>query len=251
MQYRKLSELTKLEGNPRTITKKDMDRLVTSIKDNADYFEARPLILSDRTGKLVILGGNQRYEAAKLVGLKEVPTHLIENLTLEREQEIIIRDNVSNGEWDTEELANAWSDLPLDEWGIDLPAGFGDEEVEEDEAPEVSSEPPVSQLGSIYQLGRHRVMCGDSTDIDDVERLMNSEKADMVFTDPPYGVDFSGAKYNPRAKNWEGIKNDKLNGNDLSEFIAATFFNITSVSNEATPVYVWSAPLHSRRGLLC
>ena len=96
MQYRKLNELKKLDNNPRTIKKQDMDKLVESIKSNPDYFEARPLILSNRTGELVILGGNQRYEAAKISGLKEVPTHLIEGLTEEREREIIIRDNVAN-----------------------------------------------------------------------------------------------------------------------------------------------------------
>lgn len=98
--YRKLVDLRKLPNNPRTIKKADMERLKKSIKDNPDYFEARPLILSDRTGELVILAGNQRYEAAKALGMDEVPTFLIEGLTEEREREIIIRDNVSNGGWD-------------------------------------------------------------------------------------------------------------------------------------------------------
>lgn len=87
MQYRKLKELKKLANNPRTIEGEDFEQLCKSIKDNADYFEARPLILSDRTGELVIIGGNQRYEAAKHIGLDKAPTHLIENLTEEREKE--------------------------------------------------------------------------------------------------------------------------------------------------------------------
>ncbi len=119
MEYRKISELKKLDNNPRTIKKRDMDILIQSIKDNPDYFEARPLVLSDRTGELVIIGGNQRYEAAKAAGLKKVPTHLIPNLTEEREHEIIIRDNVNNGEWNWDELAN-WGD-ELTAWGINLP----------------------------------------------------------------------------------------------------------------------------------
>jgi hypothetical protein len=118
MEYRKLKDLNKLEGNPRIIKDDDFQKLCTSIKANPDYFEARPLILSNRTGQLVIIAGNQRYEAAKHLGLKEVPTYLIEGLTEEREREIIIRDNVNNGQWDWEQLANTWSAEELKEWGV-------------------------------------------------------------------------------------------------------------------------------------
>lgn len=192
MKYRKLSELTKLENNPRTITKEDFEILKKSISDNKDYFEARPLILSNRTGQLVIIGGNQRYEASKALGLDEVPTYLLENLTEEKEREIIIRDNVNNGEMDWDKLANEWEQEKLEEWGVKLPKDWGQEEAVEDEAPEVSTEPAISKLGEIYQLGRHRVMCGDSTKIEDVEKLMDGKKADMVFTDPPYGIEIVG-----------------------------------------------------------
>lgn len=121
MIYRKLNELKKLDGNPRYIRGDDMEKLKQSIKDNPDYFEARPLILSNRTGELVILGGNQRYEAAKQLGLESVPTHLIEGLSDEREREIIIRDNVANGEWDWDALANEWDAGDLAEWGVTIP----------------------------------------------------------------------------------------------------------------------------------
>jgi ParB-like chromosome segregation protein Spo0J len=100
MQYRKLSELQKLPGNPRTIRDKQFKTLCDSIRDNPKYFEARPVILSDRTGSLVIIAGNQRYEAAKTLKLKEVPTFLIEGLSEEKEREIVIRDNISNGDFD-------------------------------------------------------------------------------------------------------------------------------------------------------
>ena len=107
--YRKLAELKELPGNPRIIKKDQFEKLKQSIKDNADYFEARPIILSDRTGDLVILAGNQRYKAAKAIGMTEVPTILLPNLTEEREKEIIIRDNVENGDWDWDALANEWA----------------------------------------------------------------------------------------------------------------------------------------------
>ena len=121
VEYRAIADLKELPGNPRTIKKEQFEKLKQSIKDNADYFEARPIILSDRTGELVILAGNQRYKAAKAIGLKEVPTILLSNLSEEREKEIIIRDNVENGEWDVDLLANEWDAMKLDEWGVKMP----------------------------------------------------------------------------------------------------------------------------------
>ena len=120
VEYRAISELNELEGNPRTIKKDDFERLKKSLQDNQDYFEARPLILSDRTGKLVIIAGNQRYKAAKAIGLTEVPTVLLSGLSKEREREIVIRDNVENGEWDMDILANEWDTTDLKEWGADV-----------------------------------------------------------------------------------------------------------------------------------
>ena len=119
VEYRPIAGLKELPGNPRTIKKDQFEKLKQSIKDNADYFEARPIILSDRTGELVILAGNQRYKAAKAIGLKEVPTILLPNLTEEREKEIIIRDNVENGEWDWDVLANEWDEIKLNDWGVE------------------------------------------------------------------------------------------------------------------------------------
>lgn len=191
--YRKLTDIKKLPNNPRTIKKDDMERLKKSINDNPDYFEARPLILSNRTGELVILAGNQRYEAAKALKMDEVPTFLLEGLTEAREREIIIRDNVSNGEWDMDALANEWDTQELTDWGVDINWDEPEQEIVEDEAPEVDeSEPAKSELGKVYQLGRHRLMCGDSTDAGSVAVLMDGQKADMVFTDPPYRLQTDG-----------------------------------------------------------
>lgn len=119
VEYRPIADLKELPGNPRTIKKDQFEKLKQSIKDNADYFEARPIILSDRTGELVILAGNQRYKAAKAIGLKEVPTILLPNLSEEREKEIIIRDNVENGDWDWDVLANEWDEIKLNDWGVE------------------------------------------------------------------------------------------------------------------------------------
>ena len=140
VQYRPVSEIKELPNNPRTISKEDFDRLKDSIIDNPEYFEGRPLILSNRTGELVVLAGNQRLRAAKAVGMKEVPTIVLPGLTEEKEKEIIIRDNVSNGRWDMELLANDFDLQDLADWGVDvnIDAEFGNikdrsEELGEDE----------------------------------------------------------------------------------------------------------------------
>jgi ParB-like chromosome segregation protein Spo0J len=149
MQYRKLGELKELESNPRIVKNREFKDLCESIKKNPKFFEARPLILSDRTGELVIIAGNMKFKAAKENKLKEVPTELISGLTEELEREIIIRDNTHAGNWDFDALANTWSDLPLVEWGIDLPedwlksldnsklpeAGSGEEKANETTCP--------------------------------------------------------------------------------------------------------------------
>lgn len=191
--YRKLSEMKKLDGNPRKITTEQMETLKQSLEANRDYFEARPLILSDRTGELVVIAGNQRYEACRQLGIEECPTVLLSGLTEEREKEIIIRDNVNNGEWD-EELLQEWDAADLQDWGVDisslelLPEEEPKEAVEDNFDEETDKVEPICKTGDIWQLGNHRLMCGDSTNADSVALLMNGELADMVFTDPPYNV---------------------------------------------------------------
>lgn len=176
LQYRKIKDLKLLESNPRKISRDQMDKLVKSITDNPDYFEARPLILSDRTGELVIIAGNQRYKAAKKIGMKEVPTFLLSGLSEEREREIVIRDNVSNGEWDNDILRDEWGMCPLEDWGVsvDWKAEEEPKEAKEDDFSEEDAEqaPAICKKGDIWQLGEHRLMCGDSTENQDVEKLV-------------------------------------------------------------------------------
>lgn len=236
MEYRKLIDLKKLDNNPRTISSKEFDILVKSIKDNPDYFEARPLLLSDRTGELVIIAGNQRYDAAKALGLEEVPTYLLSGLTEDREREIVIRDNVNNGEWDLEKLASDWSDLDLSSWGLEL-EGFEEspEEIKEDIAPELDEEnEPISKPGEVYQLGPHRLMCGDSTSDEDVSLLMNGDVAALLYTDPPYGVSYHSKKQG-------SIKNDDLKDTVLYDFLFDAFSAAEPHISETAGVYCWFA----------
>lgn len=119
--YRPLDQMKPLENNPRWIKKEDFDRLCASVQNNPELFEAQPIILSNRTGENIIIAGNQRYRAAIEVGLKEVPTILLEGLTEAKEKEIIIRTNVTNGKWDFDILASElWGNLEeLQEWGVE------------------------------------------------------------------------------------------------------------------------------------
>lgn len=119
--YRPLDNLKLLENNPRYIKEVDFERLCASIQNNPELFEAQPIILSDRTGELVIIAGNQRYRAAQEVGLKEVPTILLSGLSEQKEKEIIIRTNVQNGKWDFDRLANDdWNVGDLEDWGVNM-----------------------------------------------------------------------------------------------------------------------------------
>lgn len=250
IKYRKLEDLHKLEGNPRTITGSDFDRLCTSLKDNPDYFEARPLILSDRTGELVILAGNQRYEAAKTIGLTEVPTFLIHGLTEEREREIIIRDNVNNGQWDMDALANEWDQEQLADWGVTVDWEVPEREVVEVETPEPAEESSTKR-GDLFICGNHRVLCGDSTKMEDVAKLMDGQKADLLLTDPPYNVDYGGkAKmlnqtYGGDSRNETKIKNDNWENEEsykafLTDALKVGYRNMT---DEAS-FNVWYASAH-------
>lgn len=248
VQYRPIADLKELPGNPRTIKKDQFEKLKQSIKDNADYFEARPIILSDRTGELVILAGNQRYKAAKAIGLKEVPTILLPNLTEEREKEIIIRDNVENGDWDWDELANAWDASLLDDWGVDLPTDLKPQlEIIEDEAPEPETDKPAkSKLGEIYQLGDHRLMVGDSTKAEQVAELMNGEQADLLVTDPPYNVAYGqeGTVHERRGTARE-IMNDKFDDNaHFQMFLEDAFYAADQSMKPGAAYYIWHADLN-------
>lgn len=152
--YRKIDEVKKLEDNPRKISTDELEKLKESLKNNPDYFEARPLILSNRTGELVVIDGNQRLEACRQLGFKEVPTFLIEGLTEEREREITIRGNVNNGEWD-KEILQAWNLGNLLDWGLDLDFSFGNEENEDKTYTKKISAPtytPSEDVPAISQL---------------------------------------------------------------------------------------------------
>ena len=227
-------KLYKIKGNPhnpRIIKNDKFKKLVKSIQEFPEMLKLRPIIVDE---DMVVLGGNMRLKASKDAGLKEVWIEVAEGLTEEQKKEFIVKDNVGFGEWEWDILANEWDSVQLAEWGLDVWENLDDKEpeaglIEDDEIPEVK-ESKVKR-GDIWQLGEHRVMCGDSTSSDDVDKLMNGEKADMVFTDPPYGVSYQS---NMRTKT---DKFDVLENDDA--FITEWINNLPLYSNGF--VFVWTS----------
>ena len=190
--------------NPRTITEDKFRKLVKSLKEFPEMLEARPIVVDKDN---IVLGGNMRLKAAREAGLTEVPIYRSE-WSHDKSSEFVIKDNVGFGEWDWDLLANEWDAYPLAEWGLDV--WTPEEEVEgltdPDEVPEVPAD-PITQPGDLWILGEHRLLCGDSTKAEDVERLMDGKKADMVFTDPPYGVAYQ-SNFREKTPKFDVLQND-------------------------------------------
>ena len=232
----KISEIKLNPNNPRLIKDDKFKKLVQSIKDFPEMLNIRPIVVNK---DMIILGGNMRYKACKEAGLKEVPI-IITDLTEEQQREFLIKDNTSGGEWDWEVLNNEWDAEQLDAWGLDIPNFEVDEVLEavEDDFDATPPEEPITVLGDLYEIGEHRLLCGDSTDSDIVAKLMNGEKADMVFTDPPYGVSYTGGHNEKKRK---GIENDTLQGGDLTNLFKDSLLNADLFSKDYSAFYIWYA----------
>lgn len=209
-----IDKLKPYERNARTHSAEQVDKIAKSIKE---FGFINPVLID---GDFGIIAGHGRVEGAKKLGMTEVPCLFVEDLTEEQKRAYIIADNklAEDAGWDTDllklelgELADLDFDISLTGFSLDDLDELSDEpkEVTEDEAPEVDEEnEPITKLGDIWQLGEHRLMCGDSTDALNINILMQGKKADLVFTDPPYGM----------KKEKDGVANDNLNFDDLLEF---------------------------------
>jgi hypothetical protein len=237
----KLSDLKKNPNNPRLIKDDKFQKLVKSIENFPKMMELRPIIVNDQN---IVLGGNMRLAALKELGYKEIPNEWVKkakDLTPEQQNEFIVKDNVSFGAWDWDILANEWDSEQLVDWGLDVPNFEVDEllEAEEDdfEIPEITH--PITVLGDLYEIGQHRLLCGDSTDSDQVAKLMNGEKADIAFTDPPYGIDYSGGRTQVvETKNYGKLMNDDLQGVELGDLIS----NVFLFNKQEADVYICVSP---------
>ena len=182
-----INEIKPNPNNPRIIKDDKFKKLVKSIQDFPQMLELRPIVIDENN---IVLGGNMRLKASIEAGLKDVPVKQAKELTEEQKKEFIVKDNVGYGEWDWDDLANNWNVEDLTEWGLDIP-NFEPEvlEAEEDDfaVPDGGSETDIV-LGDLFEIGEHRLLCGDSTDSDQVAKLMNGQKANMSFTSPPYNA---------------------------------------------------------------
>jgi len=200
---------------------------VTSIKEFPEMLEARPIVVNP---DMIVLGGNMRLKAAKAAGLTEAPVY-VATWEESKAKEFIVKDNVGFGEWDWDILANEWDAAELDEWGLDVWQPE-EEEVEgltdPDEVPEAPEE-PKTKLGDLYILGDHRLLCGDSTKAEDVEKLMNGEKAVLVHADPPYGM----------GKEKDGVLNDNLYSDKLDAFQMDWWRAFRPHLEDNASAYIW------------
>ena len=242
MQTLPIGKIKANPNNPRTIKDDKFFKLAQSLKDLPEMAKVRPVVVNQ---DMVVLGGNMRLKAMKEAGWKEAPVEIVD-WDEEKQRQFIIKDNVGFGEWDWEMLANEWDAEQLDDWGLDIPA-FDDPkelEVEEDdyEMPDQITTDIV--LGDLFEIGPHRLLCGDSTDSDAVARLMNGAKADMVFTDPPYGMkldaDYSGMKSEIFKGGIGGKKYDNVKG-DHEDFTEELINTIFACFNDCKEIFIWGA----------
>ena len=237
--YRKVAELIPYAANSRTHSDAQVAQIAASIKQ----FKFTNPILID--GDNSIIAGHGRLLAARKLGMDEVPVIVLDHLSKAQQRALVIADNqlALNAGWDMDMLKAEIEDLKLDDFDIDL-LGFDEKFLDgllepeptegltdEDAVPELP-ETPKTVLGDVWVLGNHRLMCGDSTSIDAVDKLMNGAKADMVFTDPPYNVAFNG-----RSGKHDVIKNDDLPKVEFEQFISEVCNVILAVDPKV--YYIW------------
>ena len=236
---KKVTELIPYVNNSRTHSDEQVAQIAASIKE---FGWTNPILVDGTNG---IIAGHGRLLAARKLGHKEVPTIELSDLTETQKKAYIIADNrlALNAGWDNEMLTIELNDLLADGFALEM-LGFDPKELnallepeviegltDEDAVPDVPDE-PTTKLGDIYQLGKHRLMCGDSTSLSDVDTLMDGNKVDMVFTDPPYNVGFNG-----RSGKHEVIKNDNLSVNDFENFISEVCNTIKVIDPKV--YYIW------------
>ena len=236
---RKIEDLIPYVNNSRTHSDAQVAQIAASIKE---FGWTNPILVDGDKG---IIAGHGRLLAARKLGHTQVPTIELKHLTAAQRKAYVIADNqlALNAGWDTTLLTLELQELQKLDFDLEL-LGFDPKELDallepeqvegltdEDAVPDVPEE-PKTKLGDIYQLGNHRLMCGDSTSIDAVEKLLNGEKIDLVFTDPPYNVAFNG-----RSGKNDVIKNDNLPENEFNNFIAEICNVIKIVDPKA--YYIW------------
>lgn len=242
-------QITGVPYNPRRIDTIKFAKLKASIEEHPRLLSLRELMVYKFNGKYVVIGGNMRLRALRELKYKEAVCKVIpEDTPIEDLPAYIIKDNDEFGEWDMDALADLFDRADLDRWGIELPEI--DTEAEEDAKDDGydGSTPKVAKTkeGDIYQLGRHRLICGDSTDPVTLQLLLGSDKADLLLTDPPYNVDYSSKNEALNAVDkgnrvQRDIENDKMEDGRFQEFLTDAFRNAIDALKPGGAFYIWHA----------
>lgn len=228
-----IHEIKANPNNPRLIKDEKFAKLVKSIKEFPEMLELRPIVVND---DMVVLGGNMRLKACKEAGLIQIPVIKASSLTEEQQKEFIIKDNVGFGEWDWEMIANEWDSEQVTEWGLDIPDFKIEAEAQEDDY-EIPDEIQTDiVLGDLFEIGPHRLICGDSTQTDTFGILFGDQFADLVVTDPPYNVAYEG-----KTKEKLKISNDKQTDGDFYQFLYDFYTSLGSYTKSGGAWYVWHA----------
>lgn len=238
--YKQVNELKNNPKNPRL----NDDAVETVAKSIEKYGFRNPLIIDENN---IVWCGNTRLKAAKKLGLKEAPCICVKDLTEKQMAEYALLDNKTNeiADWDYERLEEILPELDFGDFDFDWGVGDLEEEkeVEEDDFDVDANIPeePKAKLGDIYQLGNHRLMCGDSTKEEYVEKLMDGKLADLLFTDPPYNVSMENkSKEILKSENYSHIENDDLPLEEFEEFLGNVFVNANNSLKDDASYYVFS-----------
>jgi DNA modification methylase len=242
IQEIEIEKLIPYARNSRTHSDEQVAQIAASIKE---FGWTNPILVDGEAG---IIAGHGRLAAARKLGMKKIPVIELSHLSSTQKKALIIADNklALNAGWDNDMLALEFEELEIEGFDLAL-TGFGEDErdalkpeqvteglTDEDAVPDVPVE-PKTKLGDIYQLGNHRLMCGDSTSIDAVEKLMDGQKADVLFTDPPYGIDFA-----PQRGTHGKILNDALTGTEFDDFLDDVFGAALLSMKPDTYAFVWT-----------
>ena len=237
-----------LPKNPRFIRDENFARLMKSIADAPEMLSLRELIVYPVGRRFVCIAGNMRLRACRELGMQDVPCKVLAKDTpVEKLREYAIKDNNPFGEDDWDVLANEWDTAELEDWGLTLPTDWGaglepegEEEAAEDDnfdPAEASTKQAITKMGDIWKLGDHRLICGDSTQAETIDRLMGDEVADCIITDPPYNVDY-------HSSDGKKIDNDKMAEGAFAAFLLAAFSAANRHLKQGGAFYIWHSDLH-------
>lgn len=236
-----------LPKNPRLIRDEKFAKLVKSIKDDPEMMELRELLVMPHGKQFVVIAGNMRLRAMMELGYKDAPCKVLDKDTsVEKLKAYTIKDNVGFGEHDWDALANGWDTDQLQDWGMDLPGDFGAETNEgltdPDEVPD-TPENPITQPGDVWTLGKHRIVCGDSTEADTVAKCLNGVKPHLMVTDPPYGVEYDPDWRNKAIRADAGRPNGRAIGTVMND--GRSDWTEAWALFPGDVAYCWHAGLHA------